>query len=172
MADTGSSVIAPEDLEGLPGAPFTQASIDAAVAAIVADCGWHIAPVKQSKVQVPGGSSLIMLPSLHVTDVVSVKDMESGRELTGFVWLEKGMIYLRGNAPRFVEVVFEHGFDEFPEDLRGVVAALASVVKQGGRITAESLSGHSISIDASEAASSVQDPILARYTVPGGVVSA
>src|SRR5699024_7701309 len=107
MADTGSSVIAPEDLEGLPGAPFTQASIDAALAAIVADCGWHIAPVKQAKVQVPGGSSLILLPSLHVTDVVSVKDMESGRELAGFVWLEKGMIYLRGRAPRFVEVVFE-----------------------------------------------------------------
>ena len=172
MADTGSSVIAPEDLEGLPGAPFTQASIDAALAAIVAVCGWHIAPVKQEKVQVPGGSSLILLPSLHVTDVVSVKDMESGRDLPGYGWLEKGMVHLRGRAPRFVEVVFEHGFDAFPQDLLGVVAALASVVKQGGRITAESLSGHSISIDASEAASSVQDPILARYKVPGGVVSA
>lgn len=172
MAETVNSVIAPEDLEGLPGAPFTQASIDAALAAIVADCGWHIAPVKQTRVQVPGGSSLILLPSLHVTDVVSVKDMESGRDLSGYVWLEKGLIYLRGCAPRFVEVVFEHGFETFPEDLRGVVAALAGIVKQGGRITAESLSGHSISIDASEAASSVQDPILARYSVPGGVVSA
>ena len=172
MASTGVSVIAPGDLEGLPGAPFTQASIDAALAAIVAECGWHIAPVKRSRVQVPGGSSLILLPSLHVTDVVSVKDMESGRDLSGYVWLEKVLIYLRGNAPRFVEVEFEHGFDEFPEDLRGVVAALASIVKQGGRITAESRSEHSISIDASEAASSLQDPILARYTVPGGVVSA
>ena len=82
------------------------------------------------------------------------------------------MVYLRGRAPRFVEVVFTHGFEMFPQDLHGVVAALASIVKQGGRITAESLSGHSISIDASEAASSVQDPILAQYTVPSGVVSA
>ena len=172
MVEMVEQVVTPADLEGLPGAPFTQQTIDQAVAAIRAECGWHIAPTRQSTVQVPGGSSLILLPSLHVTDVVSMTDMESGRELAGFVWLEKGMIYLRGRAPMFVEVVFEHGYSVFPEDLRGVVAALASIVKQGGRITAESLSGHSISIDASEAASSVQDPILARYTVPGGVVSA
>ena len=172
--DVFESNVSVEDLDGLPGSPFTQAAIDAAVGAVRAACGWHIAPVRVSTVTVVDGSSLVLLPSLRVSAVVAVRDVsdpERPRLLSGWRHVD-GRLYLRGRPPRFVEVEFVHGFDVFPADLLGTVASLAGVVKQGGRITAESLSGHSVSIDASVAGSAVQDPILARYTVPFGVVSA
>lgn len=101
----------------------------AALLAIQAYCGWHVAPVKTETITLStGGAALIQLPSLHVTKVEAIK--EHGSDITDMCdWAKEGLI--RRRSGRFtkrlsgVEVTFTHGYtwDEVP-DLISVYGAL------------------------------------------------
>lgn len=167
--------ITPDNLDGLPGGPFTQPIIDQAVAAIRAYCGWHIAPQRTETILLDAGfADVLHLPSLHVADIAEIRSVNFGAQehlVEGFMWFPDGRVHLRGPLGRYARVTFTSGHDVFPAELYGIVAYLAGIVKQGGRITSEALSGHSVSFEAGSA-SSVTDSILDKYKLPGGMAHA
>lgn len=94
-------------------------------------CGWHIAPsltITDGRYR-SGERGLVILPSLHVTDVASVS--VDGRVLgtTEYDWEPCGFISRRVPSwPRdpYVTVSFTHGYEECPADVAAVVFELAS----------------------------------------------
>lgn len=165
--------ITADKLEGLPGGPFTQPVIAQAVAAIRAYCGWHISPRQEKKITVTGYSSVIHLPSMHA-EVVKIEALDfagNPRIVERYMAFPDGRIHLQHAVGPYVRVTYLSGWDEFPADLYGIVAHLAGIVRQGGKITSEALSGHSVSFD-TRASGVVVDPILDRYKIPGGIAHA
>ena len=82
-------------------------------------CGWHIAPVVEETLILDGseGSSL-MLPTLHIKDVLSVK--VGGTDLSYFEWSQSGYLRKRGSwgrRLRSVEVTLRHGYENVPAKL-------------------------------------------------------
>lgn len=101
--------------------------LEAAESLVRGYCGWHIAPsyADQEVTLWPSGTSLLLLPSLHVTDVASVT--EDGTELDDYQWTEAGVL-TRGcwrwvTSP--VVVTFTHGYDTVPPEVTAVVQAVA-----------------------------------------------
>lgn len=63
-------------------------------------CGWHIAPsltVTVPKLRI-GSANIIMLPSLHVTDVSEVVVGEEIVDPNSYAWFESGYVQLGVNA--------------------------------------------------------------------------
>lgn len=102
------------------------AAWDAACRAVRTYCGWHVAPsVTQTLVLDGPGGSLLVLPSLLVTDVAEVKN--AGTVLSDPEWSAAGMIRSHGWTTRFrgVSVTLTHGYDECPEDIYAVLEHMA-----------------------------------------------
>lgn len=115
--------------------PRLEPLIRGAEAAVLAWCGWHVAPEITETVTLDGeGSASLRLPSGHVLDVSEVK--VDGRPIDRGCWdfSEAGMLRLRrGRFPdrfRCVKVTMRHGFKEAPAlaavVTRSVLAACAS----------------------------------------------
>lgn len=155
-------LIQPADLVGFRGAPFSAKVTSAAAASVRTKCEWHIAPSVTETVKLRAGGSVVLLPSLHVTDVASVVDVNDA-EITGWDWSPEGIIELPyGGFPRFVTVTFTHGYPDCPDDLLPIIAERA-VGQASGRIKSESLAGRSISLEGGDDPSSV----LAKYSLNG-----
>lgn len=147
------------DMSGQPGAPTTQDTLDRAAALIRRVAGWHIAPQITETVTLDhDGASVLVLPSLHVVEVASVKNASTGVELTGWSWSSKGL--LSGRFPcgfRSVEVTFTHGFESCPLDL------FPSVATAGEAVVRQQQSGpFQVSYAAEEFATSA-DAVLSSY---------
>lgn len=89
-------------------------------------CGWHIAPSRTETVRVEGGGGrLLLLPSLHVTDVASVVD-ENGSEVTDFRWRRNGTLVGCWSDCLDYDVTFTHGHPQAPMDVSAAVQAIGS----------------------------------------------
>lgn len=163
MAD----LFTPEDLTGQPGA----SSVTEEIARSVGDqirrlCGWHIAPeITETLTLDSDGARTLMLPSLHVTDVTSVRDVTGSepRELTGWRWSKNGMIELPAGFPRgfrAVEVDISHGYETCPPELFPVAADFSR-----RRVAQESIGGRSVSFVS--AADGRLDSILSAFKIFG-----
>lgn len=105
---------------------------DAALAAVRAYCGWHVAPVQEESLTLDGpGSGTLILPSLRVNDVTSV--VENGTELDPdtYEWSRSGMVRRLGwtrwtTRYRGIVITLAHGYEELPLDLQGVVDQLVT----------------------------------------------
>lgn len=113
-------------------------ALDAAVAEVRAFCGWHIAPSRTDTVTVKGSGSVVILPSLYVTDVASVATAEA--TVTDLMlWYPNGVIEARyspywGWAALGATVTFTHGYDVCPADVRAAVLSLAKGSTPGGTV--------------------------------------
>lgn len=161
MADVALAVAA--DLAAFKGAPFSPAVIEGAAESIRDDCGWHIAPLITSTVRMRGGGRVLILPTLRLTEVISIKST-GGDVVAGWDWLPNGVIERLGGFPRFVEVDFVHGYDKCPASLLGVIAERASSGSYG-RVKSESIGGRSVSMDSGY--DSVGGAAVQKYTLPG-----
>lgn len=150
-----------DHLAGQDGAPFDPARVKAAGETLRRLAGWHIAPTLTETVTLDhDGASTLLLPSLLVTSVASVRDVSGDvpRELTGWRWSQAGMIQSRGGLPcgfRSVEVTFTHGHEACPGELLPVIAAGVN-----RRVVQESLGSRSVTFaneDVGFAPSSVID---------------
>lgn len=93
-------------------------------------CEWHIAPSVTETLTLDGpGGSLLMLPSLLVTDVASVTN--AGTALVDPEWSAAGMVRTHRWTTRFrgVTVTLTHGHEECPEDIYAVLVHMAEQSK-------------------------------------------
>lgn len=107
------------------------AMVRQAQAAIRRYCGWHVAPSLTETLTLDGtGSRHLWLPSLHVIDVTAASNDGEDVALDDLDWSEAGYLELRCGhwcrRPRSIEVTLEHGFEEGPDDLVEVAAAIAA----------------------------------------------
>lgn len=92
-------------------------------------CRWHIAPSRTETLTLRAeGMTSVMLPSLYVTEIASITD--DGTDLvlsTDYRWYEDGIIdrvdAYWGSGD--VVVVYTHGYSLPPDDVAGVVQAIA-----------------------------------------------
>lgn len=149
MANT---LVSPADLTNLPGAPFTDETVDAAVAQVRAEAGWHIAPVTDpaETVTLDGtrGTRLV-LPSRKVVSIAEVRDVSNPAApvvLTGWR-LIPGAMLLRDSWPcgdAVVEVDMVHGHETTPPQLLELVAALAQAAQTNVTTAKESAGPFSV----------------------------
>lgn len=103
-------------------------------------CGWHIAPARTVTVKmVSAGGTALLLPSLEVTAVTAVRDVDgtTPETLTGWKRRRFGILYRSIGWPtdHDIEVDMTHGFAAVPAEVQGVVQAVAqrSVDNPGSR---------------------------------------
>ena len=122
-------LFAPEDLAGLPGAPFDSELVLQAGEAIRNAAGWHIAPVVTETLEVdsPGGFNLY-LKTKRLTAVSEVRDVTAGTVLTGYTFNRLGRLTRYSGWPsndHLLEVDVVHGYAECPPELLRLGASLA-----------------------------------------------
>lgn len=154
------------DLQGFPGAPFSDAVVAAASGAIRTEADWHIAPEVTETLELETHlSRVVLLPTLRVKEVTAVRNADDGKVLTDWrVNKSTGVLLKRvGTWPEFIEVDLTHGYAECPPELLPVIAERAQR-GAAGLVRQESLGSRSVTYAAEydPAASGV----LARYTLP------
>lgn len=155
-----NSLVSPSDLQGFPGAPFSDDLVDAAAGGLRDECGWHIAPAETHTVKVRPVGCRLFLRTLRLVDVLSVVDrsgadveVEDFDEDTGVVWLAR--------APQGrVTVNFKHGFERCPPALMG---AIADRVQRAARSWVRQESAGSLSLSYGSGADSELRDSVARY---------
>lgn len=150
-------------LVGFNGGPFTDPVVASAGDSIRDECGWHVAPEVSTTMKFRGEGSTILLPTLRLTVLTSVKDAD-GNLVDGVDWLENGVLKRSGGFPSMVEVTFRHGYRVTPRSLLPIIAERAAA-RAKGRIKSEALAGRSISLDGGY--DPISDRTLAAYTLPG-----
>jgi hypothetical protein len=100
----------------------TQNQLDAALAAARNYCGWHVTPeIVDDTVTLDGtGTSVLVLPTLKVTDLTEVEEDGETLELTDLSWSERGLIlkksgYWWSALFRSITVTFSHGYNSAPD---------------------------------------------------------
>ena len=161
MADVLPSVPAPEGVDS--------DAWEAALAAVRAYCGWHVAPVITSTVTLDGPSGgLLMLPSLRVVNVGEV--LNDGALVDSPEWSEAGMIRGRWTSKfRGVQVTFDHGYEDFPGEVVGVLIEAASRGVGGsfiGQVGQVRFSAGASGTPGSASFMLEQKSVLDRYTIP------
>lgn len=162
------------ELEGFPGAPFDQSVVDAVVAQLVGEAGWHIAPIMTDTVIVDtDGGRHLFLPTMFLTGVVEVRDV-SGDEplvLTGWRKSRSGILFRAAGWPcgfETVEVDMTHGYNQCPPDLLPVIADMAMMATLDKTVRQESAQPFQVMrTDLTDlAAWSPGSGALARYKIP------
>jgi len=153
-----------DDLAGFNGGPFTANVVTSAGDSIRDECGWHIAPEVTVTMKYRGSGSVILLPTLKLANVLSVKDRD-GNLVDGVDWFENGILERPGGFPSLVEVTFAHGYRVCPSSLFGIVAERAAA-RSAGRVKSESLGGRSVSLEGGYDPASMRT--LNAYRLQGG----
>lgn len=161
-----------EDYQKLIGSPPPGVDLSDVLDAVSSEirdaCGWHIAPSWSETITVDGpGGVLVMLPTLHLTDVQSVINDGAPVPVTSSLWSRKGA--LRGcwtSKYQGVTVTMTHGYDPVP---KSIVRLACSVAKRfvGTSLTAqsESAAGRSITYLPTPLLH-VEMARLVKYTLP------
>ncbi|HEY9353816.1 MAG TPA: hypothetical protein VIP28_11220 [Nocardioides sp.] len=166
----------PADLADYPGAPFTQAVVDSAVAALRGDCGWHIAPEITETLTVNGSpDKTLILPTLLIVEITAIRDVSGDTPvvLTGWRMSSRaGLLRREEGWPdgfEVIEVDLTHGHTDTPADLLPAVAYYSQSQSADQTISTESLLSWSKTTRPGYAPTSVGQgsplAILARYNV-------
>lgn len=90
-------------------------------------CGWHIAPSRTENVTLSASNtSLLLLPSLHVTALSAVTEDGTSVAVDDYEWSPAGVI-TRTSAWSTTPIVVSltHGYASVPAEVAGVVVAVA-----------------------------------------------
>lgn len=149
-----NDLASPEDLAYLPGAPFSDDEVDAAVAAMRTAAGWHIAPERAETValDVVCAEPVLRLPTRKLGSVDAVRNADTAEVVDADryrVSHTRARVRLKGtfwpSGYEAIEVDMTHGYEECPEDLLGV---LGQYILAGRRDS----SVQSVSVDDASAA--------------------
>jgi hypothetical protein len=151
----------------------------AAVSAVRAYCGWHIAPSVTETFIVDGpGRGMLYVPTLHMTAVVSLTN--DGETLSvapeDLEWSGRGAIRRRSFWSykwRGVSVEVTHGYDDFPHE---VLAVAKDMALAGDRVGASAFTSgpHQVQFGVTSAGtqagavgmSELQKMAIDRYRIP------
>lgn len=161
----------PDDLEGFPGAPFAQTTIDAACQAVRDAARWVIAPQSTETLTVDAdGGRVLLLPTMHLVSVSEVRDVtdaDDPKVITGWRKSRAGMLELRSgcwpSGFETVEVDVVHGYEQCPASLLPLIAELCQMSTLAGGIVQESSGTES----ATYAQAARRSSALAPYVIPG-----
>ncbi|WP_116051683.1 hypothetical protein [Amycolatopsis palatopharyngis] len=140
-----NTLVTPAELNDFPGAPFTDSIVDAAVAALRRDAGWHIAPVvTETRVINANGGVFLLLPTRHLVDVTAVRDTsgESPVDVTGWRKSQSGVLYREYGWPggfETIEADMVHGYAETPPELLPLIALYSQLQQVNATVTQEAL---------------------------------
>ena len=170
MANT---LVDPADLADYPGAPFSQAIVDSAVAALRSDCGWHIAPVLTETVTADGSdTTLLFLPTLRLVSVSAVRDVTRTAPVTLTGWRKAGPGMLTRDfgwpcGYEAIEVDLVHGYEETPAELLPAVAFYCQTQRLDQNVSSESLlSWSKTTRSTSETSPDLVAKVLSDFTLP------
>lgn len=159
-----------------------------AQAAMVARCRWDPTKVvTDDQVELDGnGSPLLLLPSLHVTDVSAVQLVDfdgaardlivgpgAGAEVS---WNEQGEINWRGcgagwpAGDRNIVVTYSGGYDPIPADLQAALDSLSARLTRGVGFTQNRMGTASVTLAQSIAEGGllvVEQMVFDRYRIIG-----
>lgn len=116
------------------------------------ECGWHVAPSMTHTIRLDGyGGDTLILPSLHVTDITSVK-LDGVEHVDDCSWSSHGTIVLRKglfpDMPGSIEVTLTDGWDldEVPE-LQALLLSIAkrAMSQPAGVVASQSVNGSTVS---------------------------
>lgn len=143
------------------------AAVSSAVGAVRSYCRWHIAPSVTVTKRVDGTGAAILLPTLYLTAVTSVVDLDgSPLTLTDLDWRENGVLV--SSARGTYDVTFTHGYETWPSEVRRVILAAASRARMGAAKT-QGAGPFSVSLDvAADDWSAAERAVLDRYRLRMG----
>jgi hypothetical protein len=155
--------------------PIAPDGVDAdAWAAVVADvrgvCGWHIAPEVTETLTVDGpNSSVLILPTLRLVDVVSV--LNDGTAVVDPEWSTSGMVRTYCWTWKYRGVVAEitHGFEEWPEDLLAAMYEMATRPQDPSVESYTTVAGPFTNTERYSKGSLREDARVHRYALPEGL---
>lgn len=116
------------------------------------ECGWHVAPSLTHTIRLDGyGGDTLVLPSLHVTDLTSVK-FDGVEHMQDCAWSRHGTIVLKNGCfpdmPGSIEVTLTDGWDldEVPE-LQSLLLSIArrAMSQPAGIVASQSVNGSNVS---------------------------
>lgn len=182
----------PSVLDYLPGDPFTEAEVDAAVAALRKAVGWHIAPTRDEMVvlDVNWPARFLSLPTRKLNSVTEVRNADTGEVVTsdryrvsrklaairqpghGYDYPYRGW---RGCASLWpqgyeaVEVDMNHGYEECPLDLYAVIGEAVNLARRDQ--SANQLTSGPFNVSFKDGISSSPNPLgtaatLRAYSLP------
>lgn len=135
-----NDLVDPTDLDHLPGAPFSGAEVDAAVADVRGAVGWHIAPPKTETItlDVVRGEPRLRLPTRKLIAVAAIRDTDTDAVIAASTYrvsLVLAQVKRRTSCWPWgfgrIEVDMQHGYDLCPADLLAVVAEAANLARRG-----------------------------------------
>lgn len=168
-----NDLVAPGDLEGFAGAPFSEVVVDAAVAELRKVAGWHIAPSRTETVYINSDGSVI-LPTLQLTQVIAASDVSSvdgdPTVLTG--WRSNPTLRFRagilgrpcGWPCGELEFQIVHGYEQCPSELLPAIAAACRQINADSR-SIQSQSSGPFSVTFRDSTGEI-DPAVSRYSLP------
>jgi hypothetical protein len=160
-------------------------------------CGWHIAPNRDDTLTLDGdGGTVLVLPSLNVTEVLSVTVQGIVLDPTDYAWSQAGFItrvpsYANSwntgytswsdgewsggwywwwpDAPRSIVVELTHGYDPVPPEVSAVVQAIAGrLVDNPTGLEQQTVGPFTEKYGgAGSALGSAELGVLSRYRLPG-----
>lgn len=169
----------PENMAHLPGAPFTQVQIDAALGALRLATGWHIAPTRTDVIELdvrPNWQHL-QLPTLELVAVVAVRDADTSEVVPATEYRVshklctiKRTCQVWEQGYETVEVEFTHGYAELPPELLAVLADAINLASRDQNVRDVSIDDFSQSFGTSSMTGSPlgNAAILNHYSLSGG----
>lgn len=108
-----------------------QQALDIATSAIRGYCGWHIAPsITETRALDGSGATVQMLPTLHLTEIVSITEDGTAVDLADVDWSQSGYLTRRGRLWTRIErglvVEFTHGHADIPAEIKSVALGIAT----------------------------------------------
>lgn len=173
-----NDLVVPDDLAHLPGAPFSEAEVDAAVADVRGATDWHIAPTKTETVtlDVVCRESRLRLPTRKLLAVTAIRDADTDAVIAASLYrvsLNLGQVMRKsGYWPAGfgrVEVDMSHGYDACPADLYAVVAEAAALARRGQSIRSVQIDDFQQQFGSTTPTADLMgvDATLARYALAG-----
>lgn len=168
-----NDLISPDDMTYLPGAPFTDEEVDAAVAALRGELGWHIAPEQTDTVllDVASCDPVLRLPTRHLVSVDEIRNVRAETVIAASSYevstnLGRVRRYAWPTGYGAVEVDMTHGYESCPAELVPIIgtAIVAGRAAAGGDVKQQTAGPFSVTYtDASM--STGQMDTLERYSI-------
>lgn len=127
------------DLADLPGAPFTDAEVDAAAAAVRTAAGWHIAPQRTETVSldVTCWERWLRLPTRKLVSVTAIRKASDSAVIDAARYeVSRRLATVKRKSSYWpegyesTEVDMTHGYTTTPDDVLSVVAQAAVMARR------------------------------------------